>query len=263
MVSNHQSILFYDEKKEIVTNILDAAVKNLGLEQADYLALKENLLGEIETAGNEKLGLNKVVTIVNQAVAEQLGNSGMIIVDSIPKETAPSSDKNRMDVGVKASASISYSEKKVEKKASTADSGKERLIRLLEFLSPYFTNKELELYKAKIRTFSLGSRTGSLEPKTTGDVEYEIILNARQQLGEQFDVMVNQSPTAFIDEYETAAGVLKNENIAPNLKKQIQKVITLSEFLSLKDLIDRHMKDADKKTDQSKSLAGKMMFWKK
>ncbi|GEM_PF-2247922 len=260
MTEKSQRILFYEEKKEIVTNILDAAVKNLGLEQTDYLTLKASLLDEIEFAGNEKLGLNKVVILVNQRVAEQIGNLGIVIVDSKPEKSIVSNDQSNTP---KAVASISYSEKRQEKRVSSVDRGNDRLIRLLDFLSSYLTSKELELYKAKIRTFSLGSRTDSLEPKTTGDVEYEIILNVREQLGEQFDVMVSQSPLAFIDEYESAAGVLKKENIAPNLKKQIQKVVTISEFLSLKDLIDRHMKDAEENSDNEKTLAGKLMFWKK
>lgn len=263
MAENNSSILFYEEKKEIVTNILDAAVKNLGLEQAAYLKLKANLLDEIELAGNEKLGLNRVVTLVNERVTEEIGNSGMVIVDSKPKE-ALGDDKNESDKNSpRAAASISYSNKETEKRPSHADSGKERLLRLLEFLSPYFTQKELEIYKAKLRTLKLGGRTDSLNPRTTGDVEYEIILNVRQQLGDQFDEMVKQSPSAFIDEYESAAGVLKKENVAPNLKKQIQTVVTISEFLSLKDLIGRHMKEADNERDKDKTLAGKLMFWKR
>ena len=249
-----KKVLFYEEKREIVTNILDAAVKSLGLQQAAYLKLKASLLGEIELSGNEGLGISEVVQIVNRGVAEEVGHSGLVIVNPKRKEIIGA---------LKASARITYSPRTSKQRKPPMVRGKERLIKFLELLSPYFTQEEFDLYRTKLRASSLGKRTGSSTAKTTGDVEYEVILNARQKLGIQFDAMVAKSPSAFIDEYKSAAGIIKKENIAINLKKQIQTVVTFSELLSLKDLIDRHVKHAEKMKKKNKTFVAKLKFWKK
>jgi len=49
-------IRFYEEKKEVITNILDAAVKILGFYQSSYLAVKAPLMHVVEGPGHKGLG---------------------------------------------------------------------------------------------------------------------------------------------------------------------------------------------------------------
>ncbi|MEO1888534.1 MAG: hypothetical protein ABGX33_01295 [Cycloclasticus sp.] len=62
---NSPEIKFYDEKKAVVTNILDAAVKTLDFDQKSYIQTKEKLMKIIEKPGFEGLGLGEVVSITN------------------------------------------------------------------------------------------------------------------------------------------------------------------------------------------------------
>ncbi len=56
-------ILFEAEKKSAVTNILDNAVKQQGMSQSCYIEIKSNIFNLIESPGNEKIGLNQIVTM--------------------------------------------------------------------------------------------------------------------------------------------------------------------------------------------------------
>ena len=170
-------ITFEKEKKTIATNILDSCVKEGTLSQQLYIEIKTSIFDSIDSPGNTNIGLNQVVVLthayLNKAGCKIAPRKNQASIKSNQKDITNSSaqtralktDSNRRAIGKESPV----------KTHSPNQKGKERLFRLIEFLPPYLSIDEIKSYKQRFALFPVGPITESASPKTTGDLEYEII----------------------------------------------------------------------------------------
>lgn len=252
MTQNNQKA-FDEAKKNAVTEILDAAVTQHGLDTNDYLNLKGDLFKEIEQGRGQSLGLFDCIDLANMMVAQFLDQPGLkIAVGAIPPE--PESDKPESKPVEKPSA----------KTHSPANDPKAHLLKLLSLLPPYLPREKLEHYASLIKRLPNGKPSETNELKTVGDVEYEIMEIIRKSFMIKFEDLQKKAPQLFVDEIELPDGKIKRVNMAANLRKQIQKIQSVRQFLSLKDLVARHVTVYRKRSQSGKkSLGQKLQFWKK
>lgn len=234
-------VRFHEEKKAVVTNILDSAVKSLGLDQSDYIALKAKILELVEAPGNELMGLSQVVTRVNESINEVTDHEGLVIVEAEEKGHA-----HRV-----AGGSVTK-EAAIKRTPVSPDRGK--ALKLLDFLTPYLSLEEIESYKTRMKGLPMGECMGFGDVQTTGDLEKEIALKVRRKFKEQLDEIAKKFPRIFIDEIEMEEGESRKINLRPQMEKQLQSIQTVSEFLSLRDLIGRHIKAYRQKVPEKKSI---------
>ena len=264
-------IKFYDEKKAVVTNILDAAVKTLEFDQKSYIETKRKLMQIIEKPGYEGLGLGEVVSISNKMIAKVAEHSGYVIVDS-PKGTADETTTTRdikrkaLDEGLRQKvvpSSVSRTSGVVsEEPKEPSIKGKENLLKLMRLLPPLITRKEMELYSAQIRKVRLGPPTGASPPRTTGDFEVVISAELIESYSLEFDSLVKEQPKAFIESVEMVSGSIRKVDVSDKLRKQLSRTRSVAEFLSIRDLVDRHIKDYTKPNSE-KSKKASLFFWRK
>jgi len=247
-------ILFEDEKKSTVTNILDNAVKQQGMSQSYYIEIKSEIFNLIESPGNEKIGLNQIVTMTIEAI-------GKMISASEP-ESNHSSQKRRVITRIHSSASISKSYQKVTKEKPLISSNGEqrlRLIKLVELLPPYLDEKAVIRYKRMIATIPVAPRTEFATAKSTGDIDYEIVLIVSKAYKSHFEEILKAHPKVFFD-IDLKSG--KERDMSRQLRRNLESVKSLREFLSLKDLIGRHIEHYQNSRPVKKSIKERLMFWK-
>lgn len=279
---DYSHIQFYEEKKEVITNILDTAVKKLDFNQNDYVDTKAQLMQIIESPGNERVGIGKVVTLANQMIAKVAHHSGYIIVDRpelqevveplVADTLEPETDKVEADAAQETAeqpmvfrqASVALSQKKkVSKARDPSTRGKETLLKLMNFLPPLIPQKEIELMAARVRMANLGPYTGSVPSRTTGDLEREMVNQVRDEYAFVLSDLIRSHPAAFIEQIEMASGRIREEDISEKLRKQLTRVNSLAEFLSVKDLVDRHIKAYEEAQKGRKTNAHGLFFWRK
>ncbi|MBL4743923.1 MAG: hypothetical protein JKX87_04715 [Cycloclasticus sp.] len=273
------NIQFHEEKKAVITNILDAAVKTLDFDQKSYMEAKAKLMSIIEKPGYEKLGLAEVVSVTNKVISKVVEHSGYVIVDS----SAGATDKVKSIV-----AEDTLDEKKAARNANTKDlkakvvpssvsrssgvvndkpressvKGKEKLLQLMRLLPPLISREDMERYSAQIKNARLAPATGASSPRTTGDFEKVLVAEVLETYTFEFDDQVKQHPKAFIESMEMTSGRTRKVDISDKLRKQLARVGSVGEFLSIKDLVDRHVKDfTNPKSGKGKGSG--LFFWKK
>ncbi len=252
-MSSHDSteILFADEKKAMVTNMLDTAVKLHGLESSDYLALKEEIFEEIEAPGNEARGLYEFVEITSDLVAHRMGLESLNIVVSKGPPPKPPRKKKAQPTEQSEPAPV-----------RSEDDGKGRLLQLLRLLPPYLPSDKVDHYHALIRKLPLGQPSGSAKLETVDDVELEIMDGVRANFLKKFAELTAQAPDAFYDQLDDGHKRKRRVNVAPALRKQIGDALTIRQFLAVKDLIVRHV--AAYREDKKKAAKkGSLKFWKR
>lgn len=259
-------IKFYDEKKLVVTNILDAAVKTLDYDQKDYIKTKAQLMRVIEKPGYEGLGLAEIVSVTNKLIAKVANHSGYIIVNAgkeTPRDNGLLQELN-LTAAVKQDDAISAEKSEsLEKKAIEFEKmGKKKLLQLIKLLPPLISNKELQNYSLQIEALKHAPATGAISPRTTGDVERNVVEKAVQSYVIEFDQLVLDQPTSFLEPVEMASGKAKKIDVSDKLRKQLNKVETLAEFLSIRDLVNRHI-DKEVREVVVKEGWGSLFFWKK
>ncbi len=264
-------IKFYDEKKAVVTNILDAAVKTLEFDQKSYIQTKRKLMEIIEKPGFEGLGLGEIVSISNKMIAKIAESSGYIIVDSnnnSAAKTAANKEAKRKELDEElrqkvVPSSVSRTSSSASKKTEEPSiKGKEKLLQLMRLLPPLITMKEMELYSAQIRKARLGPPTGANPPRTTGDFEVVISAELIENYSLEFDSLVRKQPKAFIESVEMVSGSMKDIDVSDKLRKQLSRTRSVAEFLSIRDLVDRHIKDNTKPIVE-KTKTASLFFWRK
>lgn len=277
MLNQTQVCAFLKKKKMAINNILDAAVKEFEFEQKDYIKLKASMMSVVEKIGNERVGLEMIVSLTNKLISKIAKHSGY--VSAVPGEVVESENNKTGDVseGAKGTSSkhtepnepvisphttISLSEKPKVAKKQESSKGKENLLKLVRFLPPFISNQEVELIIAKLRRAPIGAPTGSKPARTTGDIESEL---TKQVLGEYsfvYDDLVESNRPAFVEKIMMANGAEREADVSDKLRKKLTKIRTLAEFLSIKDMVDRLIKDFNAPTEIANSKS-KLFFWRK
>lgn len=283
-VMDISSIQFYEEKKEVITNILDTAVKKLDFSQEDYISTKAELMHIIETKGNERVGLGKVVMLANQMIARVADHSGFVIVDKaeaiveqdeIAAEAAvepmaeaedkvsDAGDESVHKPGLRQGQVALQQKRRESKPRDPTAVGKEKLLTLMTFLPPLISRKEIELLSARVRMATLGAPTGSVPARTTGDLELEMVNQVRDEYSHQLNDLIKSYPKAFKETIHMASGRERVEDISDKLRKQLTRVSTIAGFLSIKDLVDRQIKEFEASKQGKKSQNSSLFFWRK
>ncbi len=270
-------ISFYDEKKKVVTNILDAAVKTLNFDQSSYLAAKAQLMRVVEEPGHEGLGLFEVVTMTNKLIEKVADHSGYLIVDS--SASAKNDEKSvlaelnaceKVDAKEKGRAAVSVTQYAVSRRRTLGTDevsggsvkGKEKLLQLIHLLPPYISAEDAELYSVRIRSSPLGRCSSSKVARTTGDFEQLIVEQVLDVYFDEFDALVKQEPQAFVEQVKMVIGKDRDVDISVKLRQQLASVKSLAEFLSMRDLVNRHMCDYQKSFTVEKKKIN-LFFWQK
>lgn len=120
----------------------------------------------------------------------------------------------------------------------------------------------MELYSAQIRKVRLGPPTGASPARTTGDFEVVISAELIESYSLEFDSLVKEQPKAFIESVEMVSGSIRKVDVSDKLRKQLSRTRSVAEFLSIRDLVDRHIKDYTKPTIE-KSKKASLFFWRK
>lgn len=276
-------IQFHDEKKAVVTNILDAAVKTLDFDQKNYIKTKAKLMQIIEKPGYERLGLFEVVSITNQLIAKVTEHSGYVLVESggsgkekaegILKSEAKLASNARLDFdkkerklkglkGKPVPGSVSRgSEINEEESKKVSLKGKERLLQLMRLLPPLIPKNDIEMYSAQIKNARLAPATGLSPPRTTGDFEKVVVSEVVEVYTFELERLIREQPKAFMESIAMFSGRTRKVDIAEKLRKQLAGTNGVAEFLSFKDLVDRHLKNYNNPKD--KSLSSSLFFWRK
>jgi len=259
-------VRFYDEKKMVVTNILDAAVKTLDFDQKAYIKTKAQLMKVIETPGFEGLGLGEIVAITNKLISKVANHTGYVIVDS--KMNMPQDDKliDQLGIGATPQALDGSGSNKPgvthHDPKELGQIGKKKLIQLVKLLPPLISKREMETYTSQIELLRFGMPTGASSPRTTGDLEKNIVEQIVEAYLIDFDYLVRHQADAFYELVDMAGGESKKIDISDKLRKQLNKAESIGEFLSIRDLVKRHI-DGVKQPDSEKDSWGSLMFWKK
>lgn len=282
-VVDSSQIQFYEEKKAVITNILDTAVKKLDFTQDAYVRAKAELMQVIEAPGNERVGLDKVVMLANQMIAKVANHSGYVIVEKaqsdpevealVTEVVAPTPESIAGEVSDaegeparpgQRQAKVALQQKQRESKAPDPSTvGKERLLTLMTFLPPLISRKEIELLSARVRMAKLGPPTGASPARSTGDLEREMVNQVRDEYGRTLSDLIKTHPKAFKEKVTMASGRTRVEDISDKLRNQLTRVNSLAAFLSIKDLVDRQIRAFEADQKGSKTNSHGLFFWRK
>jgi hypothetical protein len=111
----------------------------------------------------------------------------------------------------------------------------------------------MEVYSAQIKNARLAPATGASPPRTTGDFEKIVVNEVLETYAYEFDKLVKDQPKAFVESMD----------ISDKLRKQLARTGSVAEFLSLKDLVDRHIKDHANPKGKGSDNGGGLFFWRK
>ncbi|MEW5058099.1 MAG: hypothetical protein RPT25_05650 [Cycloclasticus sp.] len=250
-------IQLYDEKKEAITRILDAAVKTMDFEQKNYLTTKAQLMRIVEKPGYESLGLPEVVAISNKLLSKVATHSGYVVPDKGKKAVVFGRIKAFFSP---AGLTLADTDRQGEIKKQGLK-GQKNLLQLIRLLPPYISSTDVELYSAKIRSAPLGVATSSKVARTTGDFDQLIAEQVLEAYAVEFDALIKDEPDAFMEAIVMASGAERMVDIRVKLRKQLSAVASVGEFLSMKDLVDRHLRDY--RQPEKTNNKNKMFFWRK
>lgn len=279
-------VLFYEEKKSVITNILDTAVKKFNFAQKDYVKIKASLMHVIEKKGNEKVGLGKVVNLTNLMISKVADHSGYVIVESAKHDEADFAPNIEVVVDEcvpsqaeaiteKSSGNTEETRGKAVQVGIVRDSGerrgtgdkstskgKENLLKLVRFLPPLISPEEMELFSARIRSARIGPATGAVPARTTGDLEKELVGQLVEEYNSIYDDLVKDNKAAFVEKTLMSSGRTRKEDVSKKLRKQLVAVQNVAEFLSIKDVVERLVKDYGKPASKANE-GSKLFFWRK
>jgi len=260
-------IKFYDEKKMVVTNILDEAVKTFDFDQKSYIEAKAKLMLIIEKPGYEKLGLNEVVLITNKVIAKFAEQSGYEQVESPASDTGPEAVEEIAEAEMRTkvtSSSVARNSGIVDDKPKKPSlRGKEKLLQLMQLLPPLISRSDMELYSAQIKNARLAPATGASPPRTTGDFEKIVVKEVLDTYTFEFEKLVRDKPKAFVESREMSSGRTRKIDISEKLGKQLARMGSIPEFLSFKDLVDRQIKEYEAVKEGKTSGISSLFFWRK
>jgi len=259
-------IKFYDEKKAVVTNILDAAVKTFDFDQKNYIDAKAKLMQIIEKPGYEKLGLNEVVSITNKVISKVAEHSGYESVELSLSDDSEKASKEATTAEIRAKVtpgSVSRSKGVVDKPKKPSLRGKEKLLQLMQLLPPLISRSNMELYSAQIKNARLAPATGASPPRTTGDFERIVVKEVLDTYTFEFEKLVKDTPKAFVESREMSSGRTRKMDISEKLGKQLARMGSIAEFLSFKDLVERQVKEYEAVKGGKDSKISSLFFWRK
>lgn len=267
-------IEFYDEKKGVITDILDAAVKSFGFDQKSYLTTKLQLMRIVEKSGYEGLGLSDVAIIANKLVAKLADHAGYLLVEPkeevstkaasvLPSDSTETGGMNGVDIEpVVSQSSVTLSDERPKVSKAPSVKGKEKLLQLIHLLPPYISAADAKFYSAQIRSSRLGGPTSSDVARTTADFDQLIAKQVLEVYSDEFDALVKEEPQAFFERVEMVSGQSREVDISAKLRKQLIRVSSVAQFLSVKDLVERHLRDYREPAHVEKKKMG-LFFWRK
>jgi len=259
-------IKFYDEKKMVVTNVLDEAVKTFDFDQKSYIEAKAKLMLIIEKPGYEQLGLNEVVSITNKVIAKFAEHSGYESVEVPPSDGSEEASKETVTAEVRAKVtpgSVSRRGRIDDKPKKPSLRGKEKLLQLMQLLPPLISRSDMELYSAQIKNARLAPATGASPPRTTGDFEKIVVKEVLDTYTFEFEKLVRDKPKAFVESREMSSGRTRKIDISEKLGKQLARMGSVPEFLSFKDLVDRQIKEYEEVKEGKTNGISSLFFWRK
>jgi len=260
-------IKFYDEKKAVVTNILDAAVKTFDFDQKSYINAKAKLMQIIEKPGYEKLGLTEVVSITNKVISKVAEHSGYEGVEVLRSDDSEKVSKEAVTAEFRAKVkpgSVSRSKGAVDSKPKKPSlKGKEKLLQLMQLLPPLISRSNMELYSAQIKNARFAPATGASPPRTTGDFEKRVVKEVLETYTFEFEKLVRDTPKAFVESRKMSSGRTRKMDISDKLGKQLARMGSIAEFLSFKDLVDRQIKEYEAVKEGKASKISSLFFWRK
>ncbi len=239
-------------KKASVVELLDTAVAVHGLTAEDYLSLKQDLLNRIEADEQHTTGLFQWLEQANMMAAQCLGDPtvkiavGAEIQEEVLEKKPEKPRKSRVDA-----------------KAPPVDY-KAALLKQIALLPPWLDDKEVQHYQELVRRLPRGKPSEGLEMNTVGDAEYELLEKVRERFSKKMDQLVAKAPELFRDKLEQPDGSVRWVNVEKNLRKQLQRVSTVRQFLAFKDLVARFVRDYKLRQQEEKKKAGlmsKLKFW--
>jgi len=263
-------IQFYDEKKGVITDILDAAVKSLDFDQKSYLTTKSQLMRIVEKAGYEGLGLSDVAIIANKLVAKLASHAGYLLVEpaedvntNVASAVPSGSTEDAADIKpVISQSSVSLSDERPKESKAPSVKGKEKLLQLISLLPPYISAVDAKFYSAQIRSSRLGGPTSSKLARTTADFDQLIAKQVLDVYLDEFDALVKEEPQAFFEQVEMVSGHSREVDVSTKLRKQLTQVSSVAQFLSMKDLVERHLRDYREPAHVEKTKMS-LFFWRK
>lgn len=129
----------------------------------------------------------------------------------------------------------------------------------MRLLPPLIPKNDIERYSAQIKMARIAPSTGATPPRTTGDFEKVIVAEVLETYMSEFDGLVKKQPKAFFESMQMTSGRVRKVVISEKLRTQMARAGSVSEFLSIKDLVDRQIKDYLKPA--SDKGAG-LFFWR-
>ncbi len=249
---NNIQIPFLDDKKKVITNILDIAITRFHFEQKEYLKIKAMLMRIVENPDYANLGLNDVVALTNKMIAKVADQSGYVIVNPEHKEKTES-----LSIFEENYATDSFQH--VEKSAVKY---KEKIMSISKLLSPLISKEEIETFRLQIKDATFGPLTGSKLSETTADIENSLV----QQLIEIYIIKVSglleKAPDLFYEDIHMADGKSRRVDNRKRFREKLFKITTLTEFLSLKDIVERKFEIITKDGAQA-AKDSSWFFWRK
>tara|TARA_R110002095_G_scaffold186351_1_gene163568 strand:+ start:533 stop:1291 length:759 start_codon:yes stop_codon:yes gene_type:complete len=249
---NNIQIPFLDDKKKVITRILDTAITRFHFEQKEYLKIKAMLMKVIENPEYANFGLNDVVALTNKMIAKVADHSGYVIVNPELKKKTES-----LSILEEHHAIDSF-----EHTENSAIKYKEKLISLAKHLSPLISKEEIETFTAQIKNATFDPLTGSKLSATTADIENSLV----QQLIEIYLIKVSgyleKFPNLFYENIHMADGKSRQVDNRKRFREKLFKITTLTEFLSLKDVVDRKFEIITKDGAQA-AKDSSWFFWRK
>lgn len=249
---NKTQIPFLDDKKKVITNILDIAITRFHFEQKEYLKIKAMLMKIVENPDYANFGLNDVVALTNKMITKVADHSGYVIVDPEHKEKTESLSIFEEDY-------VTDSFQQVE---NSSIKYKEKIISIAKLLSPLISKEEIETFRLQIKDATFGPLTGSKLSETTADIENSLVQKLIEIYLIKVSRLLEKAPDLFYENIHMADGKSRQVDNRKRFREKLFKMTTLTEFLSLKDVVDRKFESLTKKgTPTTKDSS--WFFWQK
>jgi len=78
-----------------------------------------------------------------------------------------------------------------------------------------------------------------------------------------YDDLVSLNNAAFMELIVMANGKEKEVDVSDKLRKKLLEIQTIAEFLSIKDMVDRLIKNYNKPTKKEVASKSSLFFWRK
>ena len=249
---NKIQIPFLDDKKKVIVSILDTAITHFNFEQKEYIKIKAMLMKIVENPAYANFGLNDVVALTNKMIAKVADHSGYVIVN-------PQQKKKTESLSIFEEEYVADNVRQTENSSAKY---KEKLISLSTLLSALISAEEMETFRIQIKNAKFGPLTGSKISATTADIENSLV----QRLIEIYLIKITEylekTPDLFYEDILMADGKSRQVDNRKRFGDKLFKITTITEFLSLKDVVERKFESLTKKESPT-AKDNSWFFWRK